>query len=96
MSLFAHLKVVQYSQILVKVIISLRLYLFEILTISLNKQTNKKPLNLQMNNFKGRGESDGTIMMGKNSPKIMAGMETWRCQKIQQKMTHDPEYRKRK
>lgn len=49
-----------------------------------------------MNSFKGRGESDGTIMIGKNSPKIVAGMETWRSQKIQQKMTHDPEYRKRK
>lgn len=26
----------------------------------------------------------------------MAGMETWRLQKIQQKMMYDPEYRKRK
>lgn len=49
-----------------------------------------------MNNFKGRRESDRTIMIGKNSPEIMAGMETWRLQKLQPKMMHDPEYRKRK
>lgn len=42
MSLCAGLKVVQDSQILVKVIISLGSYLFEILTISLNKQKLNK------------------------------------------------------
>lgn len=49
-----------------------------------------------MNNFKGRREFDRTIMLGKNSPKIMAGMEIRRSWKIQQKITHDPKYRKRK
>jgi len=38
-----------------------------------------------MNNFKARGESDGTIMIGKSIPKIMAGVQTWKSQKIQQK-----------
>lgn len=50
-----------------------------------NKKMLQQPLppphSLLLKILKGEGESDGTIVTGKNSPKMMAGMKTWRSQK---------------
>lgn len=49
-----------------------------------------------MNHFKGRGVADRMLIMGNSSPKIRLVWRHGELKKVQQKMAHDPEYRKRK